>query len=342
MLSTFLPWLAWLTNKSALADLDKLVIGDSQTNMWNNKQIGFAQLRALMGGNITSVNGFTGTVVLGLDDLTGIPTPLDPWTVLVWTGTGFEWTVAPTGGSTGIPLAIWRQDSTGDTTITGAVNGVNVTYELTNTPVSENSVILMYNGLVLERGVTDDYTITGKIITFNTAPVSGKVSATYVTQSGTFNGETLSPSELLWTDGDGGVISLPVATYPSLIELTYFKWVTSGVQAQITSKQSRAKQVVTTTDDSTAVINVDITDVYQLSAIANATVFTLTGSPTDWQMLVVRIKDAGVSKALTWTGFTAIWVTLPTVTVVNKWHYIGCQYNLAAAAWHVIAVSVQD
>jgi hypothetical protein len=101
------------------------------------------------------------------------------------------------------------------------------------------------------------------------------------------------------------------------------------------------QRVVTTTDDATAVIDIDVTDVYELSAVANATEFTTTGTPTDGQKLIIRLKDAGVAKALTWTGFTAIGVTLPATTTAGKWHYIGATYNLAATAWHAIAVSTQ-
>lgn len=101
------------------------------------------------------------------------------------------------------------------------------------------------------------------------------------------------------------------------------------------------KRIVTTTDDATAVIDVDTTDVYELSAVANATEFTLTGTPTDGQTLVVRVKDAGVTKGLTWTGFTEVGVTLPTATTAGKWHYCGFMYNSAASAWHAIAVVEQ-
>lgn len=101
------------------------------------------------------------------------------------------------------------------------------------------------------------------------------------------------------------------------------------------------KRVATTTDDATAVINIDTTDEYQLSGIANATEFTLTGTPTDGQVLLVSLKDAGVSKDLTWTGFTAIGCTLPTATTAGKWHYVVAKYNLAATAWHVLSASVE-
>jgi len=97
-------------------------------------------------------------------------------------------------------------------------------------------------------------------------------------------------------------------------------------------------RVVTTTDDATAVIDVGVTDVYELTAIANATTFTLTGTPVDGQTLLIRFKDAGVSKALTWTGFTELWVALPAATTAGKWHYVGVKYNLGNTSWNVLAV----
>lgn len=117
-------------------------------------------------------------------------------------------------------------------------------------------------------------------------------------------------------------------------------YVDSRATAAITLTNKRiTRRVATTTDDATAVINIDTTDEYELSAIANATEFTVTGTPTDGQPLIIRFKDAGVSKGLTFTGFTAIGVTLPTATTAGKWHYIGAKYNLASTSWHVIAVS---
>jgi hypothetical protein len=97
-------------------------------------------------------------------------------------------------------------------------------------------------------------------------------------------------------------------------------------------------RVVTATDDATAVIDVDVTDQYQLTAVANATEFTVTGTPVNGQKLIIRLKDAGAGKGLTWTGFTAVGVTLPTTTVAGKTHYIGCIYNSAASTWDAVAV----
>ena len=109
----------------------------------------------------------------------------------------------------------------------------------------------------------------------------------------------------------------------------------------LTNKRITSR-VVTTTDDATAVIDVDVTDEYELSAVANATTFSTTGTPTDGQKLIIRFKDAGAAKDLTWDSvFVAIGVTAPTTTVAGKWHYVGCVYNSAASKWHILATGVQ-
>ena len=101
------------------------------------------------------------------------------------------------------------------------------------------------------------------------------------------------------------------------------------------------QRLVTTTDDATAAIDCNSYDIYELSAVADATVFTVTGTPTNGQKLIIRFKDAGTTKGLTWTGFTAVGITLPTTTVVSKWHYVGAIYNLIGTTWQCVAYSVE-
>lgn len=103
------------------------------------------------------------------------------------------------------------------------------------------------------------------------------------------------------------------------------------------------QRVVTTTDDATAVIDVTLTDVYELSAVANNTTFSTTGTPADGQKMTIRFKDAGTSKTITWNAiFAAIGVSLPTSTTPSKWHYVGCMYNSAASKFHVLSASVES
>jgi len=59
------------------------------------------------------------------------------------------------------------------------------------------------------------------------APLTSPTFATSI------NGSYLTASEMLGTDASKNIVSLPVATYPSLTELSYVKGVTSAIQTQI-------------------------------------------------------------------------------------------------------------
>lgn len=125
-----------------------------------------------------------------------------------------------------------------------------------------------------------------------------------------------------------GVIAVEGVTIPSI-----------SSTSTLTNKRI-TQRVVTTTDDSTAVIDIDVTDQYQLTAMANATTISTTGTPTAGQKLVIRLKDNGTARALTWDAvFRAIGVTLPTTTVISKTVYVGCIYNLTDTKWDAVAVS---
>ena len=75
------------------------------------------------------------------------------------------------------------------------------------------------------------------------------------------------------------------------------------------------------------------------------TAFTInapTGTPIEGQKLLIRLKDSGVAKGITWNSiFSVVGVTLPTTTVAGKTHYIGCVYNNIDSTWDVVAVGVK-
>ena len=191
-------------------------------------------------------------------------------------------------------------------------------------------------------GTSDTQTLSAKTLTAPTinSPALSADSVDAITEikstikSGSdaklITGTAGTASDLAIWNGDGDLVDGPTPPSGTIVGTT---------DTQTLTNKRNTKRVVTTTDDATAVIDIDITDDYELTAIANATTFTLTGTPTDGQVLIVRFKDAGVTKGLTWTGFTVIGVTLPTDTTAGKWHYVGCKYNLVATAWHVIAVT---
>jgi hypothetical protein len=66
----------------------------------------------------------------------------------------------------------------------------------------------------------------------------------------------------------------------------------------------------------------------------------VTGTPTDGQKLLVRIKDNGTARAITWgSSFVSSGVaTLLPTTVISKTHVVGFVYDSAAALWVCVAV----
>lgn len=82
---------------------------------------------------------------------------------------------------------------------------------------------------------------------------------------------------------------------------------------------------------------------YILTAQAAAlTIAAPTGTFSDGQGLLFRIKDNGTARAITWNGvFRAVGVTLPTTTVVSKVLYVGAKWNNAESVFDVIAVGQQ-
>lgn len=73
--------------------------------------------------------------------------------------------------------------------------------------------------------------ITGKLIQDYTS------GAPTISDTGTMLIPTLTASEILATDGSKNLVSLPVATYPSLTELAFVKGVTSDIQTQLGTKE---------------------------------------------------------------------------------------------------------
>jgi len=103
---------------------------------------------------------------------------------------------------------------------------------------------------------------------------------------------------------------------------------------------SRSATVVSSATPS---INTDTTDIFTITALAAAiTSFTtnLTGTPVNGQKLILRIKDDGTARAITWgASFVSRGATLPTTTVINKTVYVGLMYNSTASVWDCVAVS---
>lgn len=120
-----------------------------------------------------------------------------------------------------------------------------------------------------------------------------------------------------------------------------------GETAVQTMTNKRITQRVTSeVSSATPTIDSDTTDNHSITALAaDITSFTtnLSGTPTNFQRLIVRIKDNGTSRAITWgAGFEAKGVALPTNTTINKTLNIGFMYDTASSKWGCVAVSLES
>lgn len=79
---------------------------------------------------------------------------------------------------------------------------------------------------------------------------------------------------------------------------------------------------------------------FYITALAAAAEFAApSGTPVNGNGLIIRIKDNGTARALTYNAiYRAIGVDLPTTTVLSKTHYLGFIYNSADSKWDCIAV----
>lgn len=118
---------------------------------------------------------------------------------------------------------------------------------------------------------------------------------------------------------------------------------TADVTETLTNKRI-TKRVGTTASSATPTPNADSHDQYQVTALAEAAELQApSGTPTNGQGLVVRIKDNGTARALTYNSiYREIGVSLPTTTVIGKTIYLGMIYNSADTKWDVVAVAEEE
>lgn len=95
-----------------------------------------------------------------------------------------------------------------------------------------------------------------------------------------------------------------------------------------------------TTDTGTS-LNIANCDQFEITAQAGALKFNNPGgTPLGGQKLIIRIKDNGTARALTYdTQFRAMGNALPTTTVLSKTLYMGFIYNATDTKWDLVAVS---
>jgi hypothetical protein len=159
-------------------------------------------------------------------------------------------------------------------------------------------------------------------------PVAGIVSST-VTALGVGTLELGHASDTTLSRSSAGVLAVESVVIPSISSTN-----------TLTNKRVTPR-VGSTGTSGTPTINTDDYDCYSITALAAAiTSMTtnLSGTPTNFQKLIIRIKDDGTARAIAWgTSFEARGVALPTTTVISKVLTVGFIYDTVSAKWGCVA-----
>lgn len=166
-----------------------------------------------------------------------------------------------------------------------------------------------------------------------------KTIATALGYTPVTNARTISTNAPLSGGGDltaNRTLSISQATTSTDGYLSSTDWNTFNNKASYTPR-------VQSVTSSATVTPVNTNDLVKITAqAAGLTLANPTGSWDEGQSLMIRIKDNGTARAITYdTNYRAIGVTLPTTTTANKTTYLGIIYNSTDTKWDVIGVTTQ-
>ena len=115
--------------------------------------------------------------------------------------------------------------------------------------------------------------------------------------------------------------------------------ISRGILDDKTKDIRNYKLVRSMVTDTVLKISAETDDAWIVTALASAlTINGPSGNPTNFQPLLIRIKDNGTARALTWNGlYRAGTTALPTTTTVNKTMYLGFFYNEQDTKWDLVA-----
>ncbi len=207
--------------------------------------------------------------------------------------------------------------------MTGATN---VTLPTTGTLIT--SAVTTLSSLVSVGTIT-----TG---TWNATVVAGQYGGTGVANTG----KTITLGGNLTTSG-------AFASTFTMTNTTTVTFPTTGTLATLagtetfTNKRISPRVVTDGSTSGTLTPTSDTADQYQMLGLTGSvTIAAASGTPTAGQPLILRFKDNGTGRSLTWNAiYVPVGVTLPTTTVANKLIYVGMRWNATSSQWDVLAVS---
>jgi hypothetical protein len=131
-------------------------------------------------------------------------------------------------------------------------------------------------------------------------------------------------------------ISIPVATTSVNGYLSSTDWTTFNGKVDYAPRVQSVTSSATVTPTST-------NDLVKITAqAAGLTIANPTGTMSEGQAMIIRIKDNGTAQTIAFgTNYRAIGVTLPTTTTISKTIYIGLVWNDTDTKFDVLGINTQ-
>lgn len=211
----------------------------------------------------------------------------------------------------------------------GVATATSINKVIITSPASSATLTIANGGSFVTSGAYS-ITLTATGTTTVTLPTSGTLAT--LAGSETFTNKTLT-TPIISSISNSGTLTLPTSTDTLVGRAT---------TDTLTNKRI-TKRVQSVSNSATITPNADNDDCVDITAIAQAfTIATPSGTPTNFQSLIIRIKDNGTARAITWgSGYVAGGVSLPSTTVISKILTIGFIYNTANSLnkWQCVASS---
>jgi hypothetical protein len=255
----------------------------------------------------------------------------------------------------GTGLLFQAEDSTTDNTSIGEIQAVwtNATH---NSNVSKMVFKVLAGGLSLgSQAVLSGaglFDVTGGFLIGGTAP-TGRIlqgdGTKYIQSTPTWPTTAGTARKIVVSDGTNLVSSTETWAVPgttgNLLTSDGTNWtsaagVTATSTTTFTNKRITPRVSTSATGNTTPTPNADTDDMYVATGMTVNMVFGApTGTPTDGQKLIVRIKDSGAARTL---GFNVAYrfstdLIAPTTTVISKTMYLGFVWNGVDSKWDCLA-----
>ena len=290
-----------------------------------------------------NANGYIQSFITDANDPSQLQIPAGNWNFETY------FSASSNGGAPSFYVELYKYDGTSLTLIASnsatpeyITGGTNIDLYITALAVPQ-TVLTLTDRLAIRFYVTH----SGRTITMHTENSHlSQIITTFTSGLTALNGLTAQIQSLATgtTGTDFNISSvtathtfnLPDASASNRGALTSANWTTFNAKAEYAPRVQSVTSSATVTPTST-------NDLVKITAQATGlTIANPTGTMSEGQALMIRIKDNGTAQTIAFgTNYRAIGVTLPTTTTISKTIYLGCIWNDTDTKFDVLGVNIQ-